>query len=202
MPRLDSMTSEANPALTVCDSASLQSGQGRFICDRNKTLGTRTNAKCHPEEKGGMRFCMKCAWVAWCKYFFCARRKAIGYDYLICPWASRAALAKLKIPITFVQGPFPTELSHCWVIVELKSKRGNILQSRAGPWSYTITKTDTEFPRKDLGTRATVRGPHTLVCPAVSSLYHQVLLVREHFPRELVKRLDHLFSLITYKMSF
>lgn len=136
----------------------------------------------------GTSFCMEYAWVAWCKCFFCEGRKAIGYDYLICCWASWAGLAKWKIPIALVQGPFPTELSHCWIIVELKSKRGNILQSRVGPWSYTIMITDTEFPRNTLCARATLRSPHVSVCHFVNLLHQKSCVVHEHFPKELMKR--------------
>lgn len=90
------------------------------------------------------------------------KRKAIGYDYLIHHRASWAALAKLKIPITLVQGPFPTELSHCWIIIKLKSKGENILQSTVGPWSYTVMITDTDFPRNVQCTTAMLRSPHSM----------------------------------------
>lgn len=99
-------------------------------------------------------------------------RKAIGYDYLIHHHASWAALAKLKIPIALVQGPFPTELSHCWIIVELKSKGGNILQSNVGPWSYTVMITDTGFPRNIQCIWAIPRNPRISMCYFMSFHEH------------------------------
>lgn len=118
-------------------------------------LGTNESCQIPFREKVGTGFCMKCAWAAQCKYHFGERgrpRDMITWSATKLP-AQPCKLCKpckLKIPITLVQGPLPTELSHCWIIAEVKSKRGNILQPRVGPWSWTIM-TDTYFPRNIQG---------------------------------------------------
>ena len=135
--------------------------------------------------------------------FLLWERKAIDYDDLIWHWASWAALAKLKIPITHVQGPLPTDLSHCWIMIELKSKRGNTLQPRVGPWSYMIMMTDTDFPRNIQGQTEEPSHFSMLFCEFTLLV---VLWRCEHFPQQASENtsfclfLNHFFSLIMYEI--
>lgn len=167
---LDSMTSETNSSSNSLWFSLPRKWTGKVYLWPEQNIRNWWTLPNTAERKSGNKILYEICLGRTPQMFLLWETKAIGYDYLICHWASWAALAKLKIPITLAQGPFPTKLSHCWIIVKLKSKRGNILQSRVGPWSYTITITDTDFPSNTGCPRAVPLSPHIL-CAILSASF-------------------------------